>query len=417
MKKLLLLSERLPFPPTSGTKNLLYNYCRILHDELGIEVVNVSFLETEDDYTKKPKFISKVISLPDPSGKSKIKNLILETFIRRRFPLQVSLFWDPKIKVIIDQIVDDEKPDFVIADFIRTAEYLKDYKGFRIADLQDLLSLRYQRQLKVDINTINPYGAYLFRLPNPVRKILQIAVLKRLIMKTEIELLKKYEVSVGENYDRVMFVAEKECQQFDKMLGQNKAIAVPLGVDYEYFSEPLRIKKVENSIAFMGALNVAHNENGIVHFIENIFPLILKEIPQTQLFIIGGGASEAVKKYESNNVILTGRVPDVREAVATCQVFICPLQFGSGIKTKNLEAMAMGMPVVTTMIGAENIHAKNGVDWYVAENDSDFAQKVLQLLKDKKSAEYMGKSAQSYICNNFTWKLARSAFEDLLFGN
>ena len=196
MSKIVLLSERLPYPPTSGTKNLLYNYCKILHESLGMEVVNISFLEQDEDNSKMPDFIARTYELPNPSGIAKLKNIVLKTFIKRQYPLQVSLFWDTEIKKRIEAIIKEEKPDYVISDFIRTTEYLKDYEGFKIADLQDLLSLRYERQLKVDLNTINPYGAYLFRLPKILQKILQFSFVKRYVMRTEISLLKDFECKI-----------------------------------------------------------------------------------------------------------------------------------------------------------------------------------------------------------------------------
>lgn len=410
MKKLLLLSERLPYPPTSGTKNLLYNYCHILHDKLGIEIVNISFLEQDEDVSKKPDFIARTYTLPNPSGFVKLKNIIFKTFLQKQYPLQVSLFWDSKIKEMIDKIVVKEKPDYVIADFIRTTEYLKDFKGYKIADLQDLLSLRYQRQLAVDPETINPYGAYLYRLPKIIQVILQKSFIKRTVMKTEINLLKSFETRVGKQYDRVMFVAKKEAELFDQMIGENKSLVAPLGVDYDYFSEDLHVKKIDKSIAFMGALNVAHNENGIIHFIENCMPVIQKNIPEAVLYVIGGNASEKLKQYESEHIIFTGRVPDVRVAIGKCEVFICPLQFGSGIKTKNLEAMAMGMPVVTTSIGAENISAINGRDWIVAKDDSSFCESVINLLiKDERYKKQIGQNAQKFVSNYFTWSVTENA--------
>lgn len=413
MKKIILLSERLPYPPTSGTKNLLYNYCKILHDKLGMEVVNISFLEQDDLSDKKPDFIAKTYTLPNPSGLQKLKNIIFKTFIKKDYPLQVSLFWDPKIKRRIDSIVAEEKPDYVIADFIRTTEYLKDYNGYKIADLQDLLSLRYERQLNVDLSTINPYGAYLFRLPKLVQNVLQFSFVKKWVMKTEIKLLKKYEVNVGRCYDRVMFVAKSEGERFDMMLGEKKSLIAPLGVDYEYFSQDLGLQKKQNSIAFMGALNVAHNENGIIHFIDYCFSEVRKSIPGVKLYIIGGGASDRLKQYASKDIILMGRVEDVRVAIGECKVFICPLQFGSGIKTKNLEAMAIGVPVVTTLIGAENIDAKNGKDWIIVNDDAEFTKGVIKILLDQKLSEDIGQNGQSFVKNSFTWNIAKERFKEV----
>lgn len=413
MSKIVLLSERLPYPPTSGTKNLLYNYCKILHESLGMEVVNISFLEQDEDNSKMPDFIARTYELPNPSGISKLKNIVLKTFIERKYPLQVSLFWDPEIKKKIEAIIEKEQPDYVISDFIRTTEYLKDYKGFKIADLQDLLSLRYERQLKVNLDTINPYGAYLFRLPKILQKILQFSFVKRYVMRTEISLLKDFEMNVGKCYDRVMFVARSEAERFDQMLGEKKSLIAPLGVDYEFFSQDLALQKKENSIAFMGALNVAHNENGIVHFIEKCMPGILERVPEVKLYIIGGGASEQLKKYTSDHIVFTGRVPDVRVAVGECEVFICPLQFGSGIKTKNLEAMAMGVPVVTTPIGAENIDASDDEDWLIGDTDQMFINQIVRLLGSNELRDRIGRNGQGFVKEHFTWELARDAFAEV----
>lgn len=414
MKKVVLLSERLPYPPTSGTKNLLYNYCKILHEKLGLEVVNISFLEQDEETSARPEFIARTYLLPNPSGVTKIKNIICKTLLQRKYPLQVSLFWDIKIKRRIEQIIDREKPDYVIADFVRTTEYLKDYKGYKIADLQDLLSLRYERQMHVDLKTINPYGAYFFRMPKAVQAILQQSFVKKLVMKTETELLKNFEENVGKNYNRIMFVAKSEGAILDDLIGEKKSLIAPLGVDYNYFSQDLRLIKKDKSIAFMGALNVAHNENGIIHFITHCFPEVRKRVPKATLHIIGGGASERLKQYASEHIIITGRVVDVRVAIGECEVFICPLQFGSGIKTKNIEAMAMGMPVVTTSIGAESIEARNQDEWIVADTDEKFSEAVAELLTaDPASRKKMGCAAQSFVRNKFTWSVAEQAFREV----
>lgn len=414
MKKIVILSERLPFPPTSGTKNLMFNYCKILHEKLGLEVVNLSFMENEDDISLKPDFISKVYELPNPSGKAKVKNLLLKTLIQQKYPIQVSLFWDKRIKEKIDSILAIEKPDYVIADLIRTTEYLNDFAGFKIADLQDLFSLRYERQLRMDLATLNPYGAYLYRLPVVIQKTLSITSIKKLVMRTEIKLLKKYEKQVGQRYDRIMFVAKNEGEKYNHMLGEKKAIVAPLGVDYEHFSEELHVNKIPHSIAFMGALNVAHNENGIIYFAKNIFPLIQEKIPEVKLYIIGGGATEAIKNLTSRHIVLTGRVEDVRVAVSSCETFICPLRFGSGIKTKNLEAMAMGVPIVTTSIGAENIDADDGKEWFVADDNETFANQVIALLEDSELRQLFGENGRDFVKKNFSWKVAEEQFRELL---
>lgn len=413
MSKIVILTERLPYPPTSGTKNLLYNYCRILHDNLGFEVINISFLEQNDDISLKPNFIDKTYSLRNPSKRAKLKNLLLKTIIKREYPMQVSLFWDENIKNYIYKILEKEKPDFVIADLVRTTEYLKDYPCFKIADLQDLLSLRYKRQQKLNLTTFNPYGAYLFRFPKFIQNFLQMEIIKRFVLKNETKLLEKYEQNIGKCYNRVMFVAENEGKLFDQMIGLNKSLIVPVGVDIEYFSENLNVEKEENSIAFFGALNVAHNENGIIYFIRNIFPIVRQRVPNAKLYIIGGGVTEKIKAVAVEGVVLTGRVDDIRTIVKKCKVFVCPLQFGSGIKTKVLESMAMNVPVVTTSVGAENISAIDGRDWLIKNNDQSFAEAVVSILQDKELCNYLSINGQRYVKENFSWSIAECSFREV----
>lgn len=413
MKNILFITSRLPFPANSGRKSSLYNYCKIINN-CGYNIIVASF-DDGFDVSQKPKFIDKVILLPKLNSITKLKNLLFYSFFKKKFPMQVSLYWDKNIAKKIKEIVLEFNPSIVIADMVRTTEYLKslDLNIYKIADLDDRLSLRYQRQLSCNINDVNPYGSFLNTLPKFFQKILMINFLKSSIMKNEIKLLKNYELEVGQRYDCTIFVSKKETEVFNKELGEKKAITIPIGVDIDYFKPNSDIKK-DDYIGFLGSLNVAHNENAVKLFIKEIFPIILKSKPSSKFLIIGGGASEELKKFGNDSVIFTGMVDDVRDYLNKCKVFVCPLNFGSGIKTKNLEALAMGLPVVTSEIGAENIDAVDGKDWLVATNNIDFAKKVLMILDDDKLRKRLEKNSVDFIKKNFTWSVAEKQFKNIL---
>lgn len=412
-KAILFVMPRLPFPATSGRKTSLYHYCRILSEELGYRLVVAAFLEAGDDPAQKPSFIDRLVILPREPAKKKIFGIAKNSIILRKRPLQVELYWSKKAKEIINQLVAEEKPAAVIGDMIRSTEYIRDLKTYRIADLDDRISLRYQRQLEVDIENINPYGAFLNTTPKTVQKVLLAAPVKSFVLNTEVALLKKYENSIGKVCEKTIFVAESEAEQFNRELGEEKAVAVPIGVDTEYFSYR-ETGKQGNYIGFLGALGVAHNESAVKNFVENILPLIVKNCPDAVFLVIGGGSSDELKVLESKNVHFTGRVDDVREQLEKCKVFVCPMTFGSGIKTKNLEAMAMGLPVVTTSIGAENINAEDGKCWIVQDDNQAFADAVVEILKNQKLQNELGKNASDFIRENYTWNVTRKLFEKML---
>ena len=412
-KTILFITTRFPFPAVSGRKTSLYHYCRIIK-KLGYNLVVASF---SDDFNveDKPEFIDDFIVLPKISAKTKLLNIIKYSFIKRKYPLQVSLYYDKKIKKLINDVVVSKNVNIVIADMVRTTEYLLDLNvDTIIADLDDRLSLRYRRQLECSLVDANPYGLFLNSLPKILQKILLITPIKKFVMKNEINLLDKYEIYIGNITNKTIFVAKSESDSFNRQLGQKKAITVPIGVDVDYFVNKDNNANKENYIGFLGVLNVAHNESAIKHFVNDIFPKVLKKNKKAKFLIIGGGATAELKKLASKNVIFTGRVDDVRDYLSQCKVFVCPLTFGSGIKTKNLEAMSMELPVVTSYIGAENIDAINGKDWFVADSNEDFAEKIVYLLENDKERNKMAKNGSNFVRKNFTWEIAEKEFKKIL---
>lgn len=410
---ILFVMPRLPFPATSGRKTSLYHYCRILSEELGYRLVVAAFLESGDDPTKKPSFIDELVVLQKPSSMEKVCGILKDSFFLRKKPMQVSLFWTKKAKEQVDNLIKSEKPDIVIADMIRTTEYIKDARTIRVADLDDRISLRYARQLKTDIDGINPYGAYLGTIPKLMQSFLLWKPIKLAVVKNEIKLLLSYELEIGQKCDATVFVAKSEVDTFNSELKEDKAFAIPIGVDIDYFGNVALEDNTDEYIGFLGAMNVAHNENAVEHFVKDILPLVLQKHPKVKFLVIGGGVQDRLFNLRSDNVIFTGRVEDIRDYLKKCKVFVCPMTFGSGIKTKNLEAMAMGLPVVTTSIGAENIDAKDGVDWHVADDNVTFANRVVTLLEDNRRRLDMGQKGKQFIYDNFTWKVAEEGFTDL----
>ena len=412
-KTILFIMPRLPFPANSGRKTSLYHYCRILSCELGYRLVVAAFTEYGDNENLKPSFIDRLVILPKASFIQRMKNIMINSLILRNQPMQVSLYWSKYAKKIVNELVKEENPSIVIGDMIRSTEYIKDINALRIADLDDRISLRYERQLENDIENINPYGAFLKVIPRMIQKIMLFKPLKILVIKNEIALLKRYELEISRVCDKTIFVAQREANELNHELGGDKAVAIPIGVDIDYFSYR-ETGSQGNNIGFLGAMSVAHNESAVRYFVSDIMPLILKSVPNAKFMIIGGGASDELKQMENDYIKFTGCVDDVRDYLQECKVFVCPMTFGSGIKTKNLEAMSLGLPVVTTSIGAENIDAKDGRDWLISDDSCKFAENVVTLLCDEDKRKQVGQNGSKYIQKKWTWNVTKQAFESLL---
>jgi glycosyltransferase involved in cell wall biosynthesis len=415
-KKLFFLTSRLPYPPSSGRKSSLYYYCKYLHELYGFQIVTACFLEEGDSVgnVEKPDFIEKVVVLGNPSFQTKVKNLLIHTVIGRHYPFQVSLYYDQAIQRHIRDLIRQEQPDLLMCDMIRTAEYLKEFHIPKILDMDDLLSLRYQRQLTSEFQDVNPFGAYFYGLPKLLQRVLSNDRLKKMIVGMETRLTRKYEIESAKQYDLVIFVAQKEADELNRTLGVPKALAVPLGVETRYFEQMSPVVKEAKSISFLGKLSYPQNEAAVFYFCQRILPLIIAQIPDVKFYIVGSSVTDKIKALASPNVIVVGRVDDIRPHISRTRVFVCPVLFGSGIKAKNLEAMAMKVPVVTTPVGAESIEAVNGRDWFICDGDERFAATVVEILNDDKLGEMIGLNGYRYVKDNFDWSVVNDRWNDVL---
>ena len=167
-------------------------------------------------------------------------------------------------------------------------------------------------------------------------------------------------------------------------------------------------------LMFIGGFVHLPNEDGIVWFVESIFPLIERKLSDVALYIVGSHPTERVKSLASSRVIVTGYVQDVGPYFQKARVFVCPLRYGAGIKGKIGQSMSYGLPVVTTPIGAEGMGLTDGHDALIADDEEAFAQKVIKVYQDRKLWENLSLNAMALIEKNYSPAAVRKALTALL---
>jgi glycosyltransferase involved in cell wall biosynthesis len=151
-------------------------------------------------------------------------------------------------------------------------------------------------------------------------------------------------------------------------------------------------------------MNYFPNYDAALYFYHKIFPYIKQKCPDITFYVVGNHPLPKLKRLESNrDIVVTGHVPETRPYFAQSAVFVSPLRGGSGIQVKNLEAMAMGVPVVTTSVGAAGIEAKVGHDLIVADEPKEFASKVIQLLDDLELRQQIGQNGRRLVEEKYNW--------------
>lgn len=414
-KKLLYVTSRVFWPTKTGHEVHIYNYCRILKEKHGycIDVYIIDNPATvEAARSTKPDFIRNMICGKKISKRNIVGNLLGKTlFHQDHWPLQLSLYYSRANCEEIKKINDSEHYDVLFVDMVRLAPYIKPFEQLsmlKILDMGDMLSKRYSRQISSVNKTSNVGGAYMTNMSRGLQSVLRAKWLQILILKTESKLMEKSEVLWAERYDRVLLVSNVETEEINKRLSRPKAVTVRVGVDCEYLGERMDVHKDSGTVSFVGTMRYAANSDTVKYIVEKILPLC-KEVKQVRL--IGKCPENISKAYQDErHVVFTGMVPDLRKEVKKTDVFLAPMAYGTGVKIKIIEAMAMGMPVVTNEIGVEGIPGVNGVHLYIGNTEQEIAAYVDELISDPEKCMELGHNAQQLIEKHFSWEAMTTAF-------
>ncbi|MGB9181610.1 MAG: glycosyltransferase [Pyrinomonadaceae bacterium] len=155
-------------------------------------------------------------------------------------------------------------------------------------------------------------------------------------------------------------------------------------------------------ILFLGNLIHPPNSDGVRYLVEEIFPLIQKSIEGVKLYIVGDNVTPEIAAYTSEAVRVLGYVPDIGPLFQSCRVFVAPLRFGAGVKGKIGEALAYGLPVVTTSIGAESMGFTNGEEALIADTPPELADAVTKAYLQKDLWQRLSDHGYAHIEKHFT---------------
>ncbi len=167
-------------------------------------------------------------------------------------------------------------------------------------------------------------------------------------------------------------------------------------------------------LIFVGNFNHNPNEDAVIYFVDKIFPLVLKKNPEIKFYIVGNNPTKKIKALQSENVIVTGWVPEVAPYLEKCKISVVPLRFGAGNKGKVGETLSYGVPMVSTTIGAEGMNIINEEHSYITDNPNQFAKYILQLYSDKETWQKFSVEGKQLISSQYSSELMRQRLEFIL---
>ncbi|KJR40985.1 glycosyl transferase family protein [Candidatus Magnetoovum chiemensis] len=167
-------------------------------------------------------------------------------------------------------------------------------------------------------------------------------------------------------------------------------------------------------IMFIGGFQHPPNEDAMLYFIAEIFPLIKEKLKHVKLYIVGSNPTKKLLSLNDTDIVVTGYVDDVTSYFQNVRVFVCPLRYGAGMKGKVGQSMSFGVPVVTTRIGAEGIGLEHGKTALIADDAKTFADHAAELYLNKDLWYRLSQNGIELIRNNYCLPVMRTRVDNII---
>jgi len=228
------------------------------------------------------------------------------------------------------------------------------------------------------------------------------------------EASKRTEFYLAENTDLTLVVSPEEKKI---LLKENPKLNVEvLRHVLPVIKQPKKPFSARKDLLYVGGFNHIPNVDGVIYFVNEIFPEVRKRLPGVRLYVVGSNPPHEVLSLQSSDIIVTGFVKDMAPYFENCRVFVVPLRYGAGIKGKVVHSMIRGLPVVATPIGAEGIieEVEEGKDMLVADTKEGFVEKVVSLYTDEKLWSVLSESPLHYVERNYSYEASRVRLKEIL---
>jgi polysaccharide biosynthesis protein PslH len=219
--------------------------------------------------------------------------------------------------------------------------------------------------------------------------------LKKQYLRLLASRMKKFELQHINMADVVVTVSQTDLDIFAKYGLRLPARAVPTG--YVFDTLPEMQAKEESAVAFIGGMDWMPNREGVEWFINQVWPLVLQQIPDAKFYLAGRNFPDEIKNLLVPGLVVVGEVEDAKEFILSKSISIVPLFAGSGMRVKIVEAMALGRAIISTSVGAESLQYTHGSNILIADDATGFASAVIETLNNRAKRLSLGQKAQQLV--------------------
>jgi len=226
------------------------------------------------------------------------------------------------------------------------------------------------------------------------------------LLKIDINKIRYWEQFYWKQADRLVTMSEEDKLYIQSKVGRKLQIdVVANGVDIELFDQTKKRLPQNPSVLFVGTFKWLPNVDAVKLLVREIWPRIIKKLPQVRLKIVGFSPTKEIIKFGRDPKIeVLGKVEDIRQAYGQAHVLLAPIRSGKGTRYKVLEAMATGTPIVSTKLGVEGIDVAPGKEVLVGDTPKELAELTVKVLKDEKLQGKMARAGRQLVKERYNWQ-------------
>jgi glycosyltransferase involved in cell wall biosynthesis len=382
MQKLLFITPELPYPPHSGGKVKSLMLLHALAERYDVTLAcplkgeDASYLE--EFHSRSPC----VYHLHAPLDVPRSARNLAASYLKN-WPLNVQRTVHPRLSAQISELAGHF--DVVMMDHYEVFPYLPHtYEGLVVYHAHNAYYQLWERYASLPGNLALRAAAW-----------------------AEARRVRRYEASVAKRADLV-FAAPNDADELVASGVEAGSIrhTYHLGDDSQLDLPELSLEKTKKKLMYVGYLGWEPNVQGLLWFVNAVWPILVRKHPDLVFEIAGKGADQRLRDAAAHHpgIRLRGFVEDLEQIYCDSRVSVAPLLFGSGMKVKVLDALSRGMPTVTTSVGAEGIKAEHGRHLMISDSPESMAADIFALLDDRILWNKLRVESRSLVRENYTWR-------------
>lgn len=398
--KILFLTPQLPYPPQKGTTLRNYNLIAHLASEK-YTLALLSFTGNDDPalsgmladriaYLR--RFCAHVETVSQPRRTQAQRAITTLSSLQPDMALRLQ---SSEFSAKLRRMLNEFQPDIVQFEGIEMARYLPEVQSAACSpktmlDDHNAEYVLQQRAFQTDVRRPRRWvgAAYSF---------------------IQWQKLRRWERELCRTVDQVVAVSDADAAALRRLAPGVQVAVVPNGIDTAWQTQiaPAAVedcRPVSHQLIFTGTMDFRPNIDAVVWFCQEVLPQIRAVYPELVFVICGNNPSPRVRALERPGVVVTGSVADTRPYIAASTIYVVPLRIGGGTRFKILEAMASGVPIVSTPVGAEGFDLAPEMIQHAA-TPSAFAEAVLKLLSEPALSKRQAEAARCFVAAHYDWKI------------